>query len=996
MHETIAFLQSILPPSYFYAAVTIDPTSNKTSSKAFHTVNQLGTYLYEASNAGKHAFYGLAGYQEYWHDDPFGRRYADGSIKQVFRTQQNAAAIKAFWLDIDAGPNKPYATQKEAANALLAFIKATNLPAPTLVSSGYGLHVYWRLNKALPTALWNKLAFFLERLTQHFQLHVDSSRTTDCASILRPVGTSNWKNGVVQPVRQLYDGGEYDVAVFSNRLIECIKTHRINVQTTPTKAAAPTPYPQSPEFMAAMGHTWAEKRDKAAKPIVVGCQQVREAGLESEPTWFSMMTVMKCCTNGREAAKILSAADKRRYNEAAFNEKYTYVESLTGGPSTCDTFNVQTPGKCDKCPHRGRVTSPAELGRRTPAPAASSASMALMPSTSLPQTYPLNDPRFEMIEGEGLYHIEEQKDKPAIKTLILKQCFELLYAQKYQKSFAETETVYIFHITEKNSPSRQVRMTADDFKSPTSFTKWLFDAQLLTTPGKLDQLVNCMRTYIAQMQRRVPQINMRDHFGWTTTESEKTTPAFIVGDTLYAPNMPPTLIGLSTGLESYARDNLDTTGTMEEWKKIPQFYKRHNLLWGQFALCLGFGATLMKFAPLGANNGLVNFWTPHSGAGKTTVQMAVNSLWGKPLKQLLDKKSSDNPRFRVAGWRHSLPICIDEITNIQDYALSDLLFNFSEGCEKLRMTSNGDLRESGTWNTITITSANTNIVDKMLSFSEQRDAEIKRAIDIEIPLSNISKDEANDLLRTMNANYGHAGREFIQHLLNSPRLLDAIPTLIDKWTSKHSVSQDERFWEHTVAVAIIAGTMAKQFGLIDFDMKEIEQYALQKINEMRRSLLTSQTHGNATFSDYLSESLKNSVVVTGKKPDNMSPDIPLHLSNYIKRVPMGSDLDVRIELDTNTVYVRCAALREWCKERKIIPRTLLSQLAVDGLYDPTQGTLRDRGHVLYSLGKHVSSLIDHRGRCYKFTLPKDTELDTFVGASLTQENVDGSSNHQKT
>ena len=57
-------------------------------------------------------------------------------LSPVNRKQVNVAYLKSLWSDVDVGDDKPYKTRAEAGKALIAFLEATKLPAPTIVFSG--------------------------------------------------------------------------------------------------------------------------------------------------------------------------------------------------------------------------------------------------------------------------------------------------------------------------------------------------------------------------------------------------------------------------------------------------------------------------------------------------------------------------------------------------------------------------------------------------------------------------------------------------------------------------------------------------------------------------------------------------------------------------------------------------------------------------------------------------------------------------------------------
>ena len=80
-------------------------------------------------------------------------------VEDTNRKAVNVRQLKTFFLDIDCGESKPYATQHPALLALREFYTKYGLPRPTVVDSGYGLHVYWTL-KGLSL---NKLRYCLKQ-----------------------------------------------------------------------------------------------------------------------------------------------------------------------------------------------------------------------------------------------------------------------------------------------------------------------------------------------------------------------------------------------------------------------------------------------------------------------------------------------------------------------------------------------------------------------------------------------------------------------------------------------------------------------------------------------------------------------------------------------------------------------------------------------------------------------------------------------------------------
>lgn len=151
---------------------------------------ELAAFATRLSAEGRDAYFACASYELL--------EYQAGDGRRQFRTKKNARAAGAFWLDVDVGEGKPYAGRAEAIRDLGNFCDAHRLPKPMVVSSGAGLHCYWPMMEDVPKDDWQPVASKLKALTKHpaHPLVVDQSRTSDIASILRPVETLNFKHGV--------------------------------------------------------------------------------------------------------------------------------------------------------------------------------------------------------------------------------------------------------------------------------------------------------------------------------------------------------------------------------------------------------------------------------------------------------------------------------------------------------------------------------------------------------------------------------------------------------------------------------------------------------------------------------------------------------------------------------------------------------------------------------------------------------------------------------
>lgn len=140
----------------------------------------------------------------------FGDWYFDAKKqKRRLRTQANVVACRSLYDDIDVGKADTYATRKEAVAAIKQFIAATQMPAPYVIASGGGLHLYWPFDTDVTQEDWQRVANKKRLVTRHFGLKIDTSCDLDPARVLRPVGTT-WRKqeervveckAVGQPVR---------------------------------------------------------------------------------------------------------------------------------------------------------------------------------------------------------------------------------------------------------------------------------------------------------------------------------------------------------------------------------------------------------------------------------------------------------------------------------------------------------------------------------------------------------------------------------------------------------------------------------------------------------------------------------------------------------------------------------------------------------------------------------------------------------------------------
>lgn len=288
---------------------------------------------------------------------------------------ENVNAVKVFKIDLDIDKDDPkkYPTKKEAAQAVIDFCTKYMFPTPVMVDSGGGVHVYWIMTEALDADSGKLMSEKLKALLLALGIKIDVTVTGDVARILRVPDTLNYKKVVAREVKLKTAVDMHDTDV----LCDLIDATYNNTGEPEIEAAAPTLL----AGMAVPEHLKGVAIDKPTQGLLQGkpknfhvllkrsvegdrkkgCAQIayaseHQASIE-EPRWRSALSVAWFCDDGKEAVHWIS----RGHNEYNHDETVKKA-SLTTGPHTCREFMKNWPTECDECPHKGRITSPIQLG----------------------------------------------------------------------------------------------------------------------------------------------------------------------------------------------------------------------------------------------------------------------------------------------------------------------------------------------------------------------------------------------------------------------------------------------------------------------------------------------------------------------------------------------------------------------------------------------------------------------------------------------------------
>jgi hypothetical protein len=207
------------------------------------------------------------------------------------------------------------------------------------------------------------------------------------------------------------------------------------------------------------------------------------------------------------------------------------------------------------------------------------------------------------------------------------------------------------------------------------------------------------------------------------------------------------------------------SGEREKWVKTMKSFRAEKTI-GRVFLAASFASVLLE--PLGLLPFFVHAWGL-SGTGKTVCLMAAASVWGNPGGNglITTFNATDVGQEMVAGFLNNLPMCIDELQIQRETGVKDfdrMIYKLTEGKGKTRGARSGGLRSTLSWRNCMLTTGETPITHQ-----GSAGGAVNRIIEFEC-YDPVSKD-LFALAETVKANYGFAGKEFVEYL-QQPGVLD--------------------------------------------------------------------------------------------------------------------------------------------------------------------------------------------------------------------------------
>ena len=868
------------------------------------------------------------GFRHHWCDNAeMAQRYIDlleRANKTVFvgmssfRTTENrkgvnALAARNFWLDIDvaADGSKDFLSQRDALTALFAFCKSTGLPAPSVVSSGYGLYAHWRLDTEIPSSLWKGAADILKKLTAHHSFKVDQSRTADMSSVLRPLGSFNKKHEGRKEVKLIYEVAPLNALNF-------IRTLKSATEGAGIKLVEPKiTITQNAEFLAGLEQ---DSRPSSARIIESKCAQVAafaaSKGAVPEPLWYNMIGMLRYTTEGKEIIHEWSQGHAE-YSASATEQKITQHVSAGAGPTTCAVFNSTNPGVCAGCRYAERTKSPITLGyeKEKPIEIPKGAEDAAADYPTPPEGFTVSETGLYFNDGGEQVRVYPY---PIYITSINRDFFGESFTIRHRLP---------------HDGWKEVTLASNKTCEQKSYFSALIDAHIGVT-GKNEKGLFMLYTesFMTKLRKDQQLATLSGQMGWYEDRGEL---SFIHGAEIYRKDGTTHKVGYSASAPDFVR-GIKPEGAKEKWVENTKILNQEGMEGLAFEfLCASFGAPLVRFT---GYEGAMLSVVGGSGLGKTLTGKWGISAWGDPKKLTLNQDDTRNVLVGRLGVYNTLPAYIDEVSNITPESLSDLAYKITQGRDKARMSRNAVEKSNlNGWNTLAVVSSNHSLIDKLGILKGDPGAEINRIFEYEVT-DGYTKEEGAQVYEGFAENYGQVGKEYaqwlVQHQDEHKEKLKAIADILDR---KAGTTPEERFWTMTGAVAIYGGMIAKKLGLSHVNVDTLLGWTVSTIRSMRK-YKTAQTFDAVSFLGALLDKNSNGVLCVA----SYSPADKFSQQGY--REPKGR-LVARIELDVMQLWVSSDAIKQELMKLHISPRKLAAVLGKMGLEDTGARISLGRGTV---------------------------------------------------
>jgi hypothetical protein len=841
--------------------------------------------------------------------------WIDAQDKPHIRKKENCRNTKVFVLDVDVAEDSPrkYKNKTEALEALEKFNGTMGLKKPIVVDSGYGLHVYWVLDKAIPSDKWEMLADYFKAVAVQVdpKLAADTSRISDSAGVLRLPGTFNFKKPEDPKQVKIIQWSEESIGALEFGGL--IKAKATELQIPFHKHTKK----EKRETLVSLGMDTPHDMRLVFKRCNFAKQYAKNVKTASEAEWYRMLGLAKHLYHPDLSMKqIVHMLSKGHpgYDADATEAKFEQVRQAQTGPTMCKTFRELRPEWCEGCPFANVVTTPAMLDMvdlpdanplKTQAKYTDEEGRAIAADIELT---PIPKPYFRGRDG-GIYmnidggSIDGKQDDPAAVKKIYE--YDIYPTARLQNEDTGEEDLEV-HLFLPQDGKRIIRVPNQVVIEPKSFASYLTSRGVLLKPHEVQPLVGYMVDYAREIQKKTPAKNVFNRFGWRDVHEPHGS--FVLGDGVIMSDGSFRPCMTAARLEQH-KEYASSKGALKAWSEAFDAVRLYSPMAYQFLAALAFSTPLFSLTPY---HGVIYNLLGRSGIGKSTALEFMTSVFGAPMKTHILQMDNQIPVFNKIGYLNSLPVAFGEITQMPSDRVADFAYSVSEGRGKERADRSGNTKTNfTTWSTSVATCSNLSLYEKIGASKQGNAAPAYRIFETQVEEVDINnKPKIESAIRILSGNYGIAGRLYMQHVITKrEEIAERLYKAEESIDRQFRLRTAERFWGGMFSVVQISTEICNELGFHKLNKELLLEWAYNETQKARVNL--EETQGNAVgiLSDFLDSNRHAILRVDDGKINSFG------LSTTPTR-----ELHIRLELSAGKPtagYISIPAFKRYCQINRI-------------------------------------------------------------------------------
>ncbi len=465
---------------------------------------------------------------------------------------------------------------------------------------------------------------------------------------------------------------------------------------------------------------------------------------------------------------------------------------------------------------------------------------------------------------------------------------------------------------------------AGDPTAAAEFQKLLGDRGIFVNRNEFKDLQELLMEWLKKIQDAQRVKRSFTHLGWMEHDTQHI--GFALGQTAYyVDGTKESGIKVAAGGGTTIYKHYLPQGSLQAWNTVSTFLSSQNRPELMAVLSTAFGSPLMKFS--GHSGAVVSIISTASGVGKSTALSLAQSVWGNPKAAMHSAADTVLSLSSKMGFTKDLPAYWDDIKGEKTFeAFASTIYQITQGKEKSRLNQQAELREVQNWNCLAVVAANDSLIEMVKKHSKGTDAGAARIFEIRLEARPEMTQQAT-FFDACTTNYGRAGEVYAAWLAANPdKARKLVEQLSDHLHRELQVESEERFWVAAVAVMVAGAQIAKQLGLVDFDVKGLLAYLKARFLQLRGGKTEQQKESDP--GPMVADMILDHQITT-LRIDCM-PFKNRATKPIVTRPPKNGDVDLMIADKDGILRVRKAKLIEWCRSKNHSATTLIEKLQQAG------------------------------------------------------------------